>query len=657
MPYLSGLGLEDYPPKASLLEDLYKPLPQLNFEVDYQQMDLDEVGKAVVQELFSALQNGDQQRCESLFYQGQCYYRDSLALTYHKRGFEGAGSISRTLLKLSKARVVGDLAAVPGAQHFVVSPTLGWLDLGFTFKTRSPRATCGGNLKLLPQKAAGGVVEWKIWTMSTWLNGLDDFPEDESRLQVPTERKWKTQTEITTDVTIIGGGNSGLLLAARLKALGVDYLIIEKNDNNGDNWGNRYDCMRFHVPKGFCQTPYLPYPDDTPEELTRDNLSQQMRRFAEAFDLNVIHKSHVKATRRDEATKTWVLDVASSATVQTVQCKHLVLATGVASWTPYIPDIADQGVYSGIETHSHHYKSAKTLAESGAKARSVLVVGSANTAFDVIEDCYKAGLQTTMIQRSPTYLIPLEYHHDPRGLGIYDIVPSDIGDQIVFTGPIQVGGQLLAGVHASLSAKEPNRYDKLAAAGFQVIDSTKGDLMHNILERGGGHFVDMGMGVELLSTGKVGIKSGVVPIAFTRTGLMLSDGTTLDADAIVWCTGFSDTDIRYLMSDILGSGGEAVAEKMDAVWSLDREGETRGMFKRHEKVDNLWVMGFGAAAQRLQSKGVSMQIKAELEGILPEAYRDTPLATSTILEATEEPYQATAAGPLRKVLHTVPLVT
>jgi cation diffusion facilitator CzcD-associated flavoprotein CzcO len=49
----------------------------------------------------------------------------------------------------------------------------------------------------------------------------------------------------------------GILLAARLKALGVDYLVIDKNQNNGDNWALRYDCLRLHTGKSFCETPYI----------------------------------------------------------------------------------------------------------------------------------------------------------------------------------------------------------------------------------------------------------------------------------------------------------------------------------------------------------------------------------------------------------------
>jgi cation diffusion facilitator CzcD-associated flavoprotein CzcO len=50
---------------------------------------------------------------------------------------------------------------------------------------------------------------------------------------------------------------SGMILGARLKALGVDFVIVEKNAKAGDNWANRYDSMRFHVYKTACDPPYI----------------------------------------------------------------------------------------------------------------------------------------------------------------------------------------------------------------------------------------------------------------------------------------------------------------------------------------------------------------------------------------------------------------
>lgn len=85
----------------------------------------------------------------------------------------------------------------------------------------------------------------------------------------------------------------------------------------------------------------------------------------------------------------------------------------------------------------------------------MIVVGSANTAFDVSEDCYNAGIKTTMIQRSPTYVVPMSHLLHPNGFGMFDYLPLDIADPMMFAGPLAIGGQLLGLLHESLTSKEP----------------------------------------------------------------------------------------------------------------------------------------------------------------------------------------------------------
>jgi cation diffusion facilitator CzcD-associated flavoprotein CzcO len=51
--------------------------------------------------------------------------------------------------------------------------------------------------------------------------------------------------------------SSGITLAARLKALRVDYIVVDKNPGVGDNWAFRYDCLRFHLPTAVSEMPYL----------------------------------------------------------------------------------------------------------------------------------------------------------------------------------------------------------------------------------------------------------------------------------------------------------------------------------------------------------------------------------------------------------------
>lgn len=50
---------------------------------------------------------------------------------------------------------------------------------------------------------------------------------------------------------------SGIILSTRLKALGVESVIVDKHPQPGDNWALRYDCLRFHIGRGNAETPYL----------------------------------------------------------------------------------------------------------------------------------------------------------------------------------------------------------------------------------------------------------------------------------------------------------------------------------------------------------------------------------------------------------------
>lgn len=221
-----------------------------------------------------------------------------------------------------------------------------------------------------------------------------------------------------------------------------------------------------------------------------------------------------------------------------------------------------------------------------------------------------------MLQRSPTYVVPAEYL-----LTLYNILPCDVVDKMTQSGPLAIGGQIARGALAMQAIKEPHRYDACREAGFQVVD-VKGDLTDHIFERGGGHYVDMGA-MQLIAERKVGVRSGVYPVAYTERGLELSDGTEVQRDAIVWCTGFSDLMARNVAAKIFGQGGEVIAERMDATWCVDGEGEMRGMWKRHRDIDNFWIMGGTTIHHRYNSRYVALQLKAAVEGFLPEAYRET----------------------------------
>ncbi|CAD0083617.1 unnamed protein product [Aureobasidium vineae] len=572
----------------------------------------------VLENFNAALATNNAEALENCFFTEQAFWKDQLALTWHLRTFISPSKITSALLEVQQQRDLTRLFEIRGEADFVqVGPNLSFITCEFSFQTASPAATCSGRIWLLPIETPDSESDiqgltWKIWMLSTKLDHLDGYAEDQALLRAP--KKSKAESSIfETDVFIVGGGNAAAALAARLKALGVSSLMADRNAHVGDSWALRYESLKFHVPTSFCELPYMDYSSELRESvLKKDDLVAHLKRFVQSFGLDVVNSVTITNTTTSGDGR-WEIAFQTPEGTYTAIARHLVQATGIGSQVPHAPSIPEQQAYNGIAIHSSQYKNADKLKEQGAK--SVCVVGSANTAFDVLEDCYNAGLQVTMIVRSPQYLVPLGYVCNPLGLGAYNF-GVEAADRLFMMMPTIVDSQLAKGLFAQLASQEPDRYSALRNVGFPVIDSTdpEASLAHNLIERGGGHYVDTGA-TELLAEGKVGFRAGVEPQAYTKFGLHLSDDTTLDADAVIWCTGFADKDACETVADIM-----KIPLPVDATWGVDEEGEIRGMWKRHSKVDNYWVMGGFTQQHRWHSNTLAQQIKASLEGVLPPPY-------------------------------------
>ncbi|KAK8211871.1 hypothetical protein IWZ01DRAFT_481651 [Phyllosticta capitalensis] len=586
---------------------------------------------AVLAEFNTALQNGDIDKLKSCL-STRAILKDELALTWHMRTLYTPAVIATALLELKELRGITKLTIVDKA-IFNDLPGFKYIDAWLEFGTEKPKAECSGRVWLLPFKTQDGVVEWKIHILSTWLRSFNGHVEDESLLSRPRRN---LNDDFETDVFIIGGGNAAAALAARLKAQGIDSVMAERNANVGDNWGRRYSFMKFHVPTPFCDMPYKPYPRSK-KLLTRDDLAGHLREYVEDLQLNAITSAKVESTQYDPEAKRWTIKfkVGDNPAVRTTISKHLVQATGIGSQEPYVPNLANEKLYKGVSIHSHNYKDPAWLKQQG-DVKSVLIIGSANTAFDVLEDLHGAGLDTTMVVRSDTYVVPLEDICHPLCLGAYsdESLTVEACDKNFMTLPNCVVGQLVKMGLTKLALDKPDRYKPLRDVGFPVYDSSGKDasLMNNLIEKCGGHYVDIG-GTEILVKKEARVKPSE-PVAYTEKGLKFADGSEEEADAIVWCTGYAGKNVRETVANILGGrdsrkdsnviGPGHVADSVDPTWGIDTEGEIRGMWKRHSKLDNFWVMGGYTQQHRWFSRALSTQIQAELEGTLPPAYLKVP---------------------------------
>ena len=191
------------------------------------------------------------------------YWKDILALTWDLRTFEGTATIEAFLAdrltdaQIHNVKLSDDIKPQLQQPH----PDLAWIQLLFTFETKIGFAT--GIARLVPVKI-GDQVEWKGQSIFTTLDTLKGFPEKIGALRnpEPNHGKWEEarRKEVAfggadPTVLVIGGGHSGLEVAARLKALDVPTLVIEKNKRIGDNWRDRYEALCLHDP--VCKCCYL----------------------------------------------------------------------------------------------------------------------------------------------------------------------------------------------------------------------------------------------------------------------------------------------------------------------------------------------------------------------------------------------------------------
>ena len=146
----------------------------------------------------------------------------------------------------------------------------------------------------------------KCWTLLTTLTELKGFEEKWGATRVPgvqhgvfrnrqtwLERKTQEETELGYATqpycVIIGGGQGGIALAARLKRLDVPTLIIEKNKRPGDSWRKRYKSLCLHDPVWYDHLPYLPFPEHWPVFSPKDKIGDWLEMYVKVMELNYWH--------------------------------------------------------------------------------------------------------------------------------------------------------------------------------------------------------------------------------------------------------------------------------------------------------------------------------------------------------------------------------
>lgn len=571
----------------------------------------------------AALEQGDVSTVADMF-ADDCYWRDLVTFTWNIKTVEGKEQVT-DMLKARLSDVQPSNWELDGEANEADGVVDGWIN----FETSVARGR--GQIRLL-----GG----KCWTLLTTMVELKGHEEPkgatrpmgvehgvfkgrknwlERRQQEEAELGYKEQPYIV----IIGGGQGGIALGARMRRLGVPTIIIEKNERPGDSWRKRYKSLCLHDPVWYDHLPYLPFPDHWPVFAPKDKIGDWLEMYTKVMELNYWNSTLCKSASYDESTQEWTVNVMRDGGEEVaLRPKQLVLATGM-SGIPNIPEILGMDTFKGDIHHSSAHGSSENYS-----GKNAIVLGSNNSAHDICAALYENDADTTMIQRSSTHiarsgtLMELALGDLYSERAVASGVDTNTADMIFASLPYRILHTFQIPVYEEMAKQDAEFYAGLEKAGFLLDWGDDGSgLFMKYLRRGSGYYIDVGAS-QLIIDGDVKLRSGVNIDHIKENSVVLTDGSELPADLIVLATGYGS--MNGFAAKLIS---QEVADKVGKVWGLGSdttkdpgpwEGEQRNMWKPTQQ-ENLWFHGGNLHQSRHYSQFLSLQLKARYEGM------DTPV--------------------------------
>ena len=565
-----------------------------------------------------ALAESDDILLETLFHPDS-HWRDVLALTWHIRTVSGLDAILRAL-KAHVARAnPSDFRTDPHrtAPRLVTRAGTNAFEAIFRFETDEGRGS--GVLRLTPDASDGNTP--KAWTLLTALDEIKGFEEQVGRSR-PTGESYSRDfrgpnwldlrksaaeyVERDPVVLVVGGGQAGLSIAARLTQLQVDTLIVDREQRIGDNWRNRYHALTLHNQVHVNHLPYMPFPPNWPAYLPKDKVAGWFESYVESMELNYWTATEFRGGTYNETEERWSVPLhRADGTKRELRPRHIVMATGV-SGIPNLPDIPTLRNFGGKILHSSQYGDGEAW-----KGKSALVIGTGNSGHDIAQDLYSSGAKVTLVQRSPTLIVNIEPSAQ-LPYALYDEGPPlEDCDLITMSIPLQLSRKSHRLLTEQARKLDKELLDGLERVGFKLDFGEDGTgWQFKYLTRGGGYYFNVGCS-DLIVEGEIGLVQFSDIAGFVVEGARTRAGDTLAADLIVLATGYKGQEV--LVCKLFG---EDVAARVGPIWGFGDEQELRNMFTRSAQ-SGLWFIAGSFAQCRIYSKYLALQIKACEAGLLP----------------------------------------
>lgn len=427
-------------------------------------------------------------------------------------------------------------------------------------------------------------------------------------------------TTLQPYVLVVGGGQGGIALGARLRQLGVPTLVIDKHERPGDQWRHRYKSLCLHDPVWYDHLPYLKFPDNWPVFAPKDKIGDWLEMYTRVMEVPYWSSTTATSASYDERAGGWRVEIERDGSPVTLRPTHLVMATGM-SGKPNVPVVPGQDVFRGEQHHSSAHPGPDAYA-----GKRCVVIGSNNSAFDICGALWEHGADVTMVQRSSTHIVKSASLME-HGLGdLYSERALEAGmttekaDLVFASLPYRIMHEFQIPAYEKMAEVDADFYERLEKAGFRHDWGDDGSgLFMKYLRRGSGYYIDVGS-AELVADGEVKLAHGQVD-HLTEDTVVLEDGTGLPADLVVYATGYGS--MNGWAADLIS---QEVADRVGKVWGLGSdttkdpgpwEGEQRNMWKPTQQ-PHLWFHGGNLHQSRHYSLYLALQLKARHAGL------DTP---------------------------------
>lgn len=539
-----------------------------------------------------------------------CYWRNLLSFGWKLQTLHGVPQIKDWLASSFQPDAAKSFRltdeVMEGALGAVYAHTI---DSFFSFETTVARGR--GHIRLVVDPTAPHGA--RAVTLLTSMRELIKFPEAITRNR-PRQFSMSAQAAepeavANPDVVIVGAGQAGLMLAARLKSLNVKTLIVERAHRVGDIWRNRYRALKLHNEIFMNHFPYLHFPESWPVYIPRDKMVSWLEFYAESMDLNVATDTTFLGASFDANSEHWTVRLQHPGKGDYVlNPKHVVLAAGV-SGLPEIPQIRGRETFNGRVLHSSEVNDSLDV-----KGKSMVVVGAGTSAHDIAQMSHLAGADVTLVQRSSTTVVSLE----PSGVMPFEIYRRNDGlrhidevDLIYASVPIDLVRRLQIGMSRKMMDADQKLLEGLRSVGF-LLDNGEDDTgwVMKLIRYQAGYYLNIGAS-ELIIEKKIRLKAGVQIAQFDGAEVVFSDGSRAAPDIVVFATGY-----RPLEETVSTLFGKDIAERVGPIYGVGADGEVRGMYARTGQ-PGFYATGGGLAGARSYSRYIALLIKAQLEGLLP----------------------------------------